>query len=145
MWADPAVTRFIGGKPSTAQQTWTRLLTYLGHWAAMGYGYWVIEERVTGKFAGEAGFADFKRDVIPAMHGVPELGFALASRVHGKGYASEAVRAVLRWGDLYLPSKRTVCLVNSDNLRSLHIVEKCGYRRFERAVFGGSAVVLFER
>src|SRR5579884_1880171 len=103
MWADPLVTQFIGGKPSTRQQTWTRLLAYLGHWAVMNYGYWAIEERTTGRFIGEAGFADFKREVTPAMQHVPELGFALVGNAHGKGYATEAVRAIVEWGDANLP------------------------------------------
>ena len=145
MWADPAVVRFIGGKPSTRQQTWSRLLTYMGHWAAMKYGYWAIEERQSGRFIGDIGFADFKRDIAPAMQNVPEFGFALASPAHGKGYASEAVRAALAWGDAHLPSTRTVCLVNDENAASLHILEKAGYRVFERAAFNGTPVLFLER
>ncbi len=102
MWADPIVTQFIGGKPSTPQQTWARLLTYVGHWQVLGFGYWAIESKATGVFIGEIGFADFHRDIIPAMRGVPELGFALASSEHGNGYATEAVGAVLSWGDEHL-------------------------------------------
>lgn len=145
MWADPAVVRFIGGKPSTPQQTWSRLLTYLGHWQAMNYGYWAIEEKSSGKFVGEIGFADFKRDIAPAMQNVPELGFALVSSAHGKGYGSEAVRAVQQWGDRHLPSKRTVCLVNEDNAASLHILQKAGYGIFERTAFNDAPVLFLER
>lgn len=145
MWADPAVVRFIGGVPSTRQQTWSRLLTYMGHWQALKYGYWAIEEKATGAFTGEVGFADFKRDIIPAMQNVPELGFALVSSAHGKGYATEAVNAVLAWGDAHLPSKRTVCMVNEGNTASLRIVEKAGYQRFERAEFNGTPVLFLER
>ncbi|HLI96810.1 MAG TPA: GNAT family N-acetyltransferase [Candidatus Baltobacteraceae bacterium] len=145
MWSDPIVTRFIGGKPSTPQQTWARLLTYMGHWQALGFGYWAIELQTTGAFIGEIGFADFHREVIPAMRDVPELGFALASSAHGDGYATEAVRAVLSWGDEHLPSERTVCLVNEDNRASLHIVEKVGYRVFERGIVNGSGVCFLQR
>lgn len=145
MWSDPAVVRFIGGTPSTRQQTWSRLLTYMGHWQAMKYGYWAIEEKSTGTFIGEAGFADFKRDIIPAMRDVPELGFALVSQAHGNGYATEAVSAVLAWGDAHLPSKRTVCIVNDDNAASLRIVEKSGYCAFDHAVINGHPVRYLER
>lgn len=145
MWADPAVTRFIGGRASTPQQTWSRLLTYLGHWAVMGFGYWAIEERDSGAFAGEIGFADFKRDIAPEMQNVPELGFALASSFHGRGFASEAVRAVLAWGDGHLNSKRTVALVNEDNAASIHILEKSGYRAFDRSTLADSRVLFLER
>lgn len=145
MWADPAVVRFIGGTPSTPQQTWSRLLNYMGHWQAMNYGYWAIEERSSGTFIGEAGFADFKRDIAPSMQNVPELGFALVAGAHGKGYGTEAVAAVLAWGDAHLPSKRTVCMVNEANAASLRIVEKAGYRIFERAVLNGTPLLFLER
>ena len=55
MWADPDVARFIGGKPSTKEESWQRFQRYPGHWALMGFGYWLIEEKATGRFAGEMG------------------------------------------------------------------------------------------
>lgn len=145
MWQDPAVTRFIGGKPSTPQQTWARLLTYLGHWTAMGYGYWAIEEKSGGAFAGEIGFADFKRGIAQRMRGVPELGFALVSHLQGRGLAREAAAAVLAWGDAHLPSRRTVCLVNEENAASLHLVRALGYREFDGATYNGARALFFER
>ncbi|MFZ1017693.1 MAG: GNAT family N-acetyltransferase, partial [Candidatus Cybelea sp.] len=69
MWADPIVTKYISGRPSTVQQTWSRLLTYVGHWNLMGFGYWAIEEKSSGDFVGEAGLADFKRDIAASMKG----------------------------------------------------------------------------
>jgi RimJ/RimL family protein N-acetyltransferase len=92
MWADPQVTRYIGGKPLTEEECWSRLLRYVGHWAWMGFGYWVAEEKETGNFVGEIGFADHKRDLEPSLKGVPEIGWVFASHVHGRGYATEAVR-----------------------------------------------------
>jgi RimJ/RimL family protein N-acetyltransferase len=145
MWSDPNVTRMISGTPSTESQTWLRLLAYTGHWQLRNFGYWVIEERDSGAFVGEAGFADFKRDIGPAMRDVPELGFALATRFHGKGYATEAVGAVVSWGDANLPYDRTVCLINAQNLPSLRIAEKHGYRPFDRTTFNQREVVLLDR
>src|SRR5258708_19773253 len=95
MWADPSVTRFIGGKMFTPEEVWARLLRYAGLWSLLGFGYWAIEERTTGDFVGELGFADFKHDIVPSLDDRPELGWALASRVHGKGYATEAVPPAL--------------------------------------------------
>lgn len=145
MWSDPIVVRFIGGTPSTVQRTWLRLLAYRGHWSVMGFGYWVIEEKATGSFVGEVGFADFKRDIATSMQNVPELGWALAPRFHGKGYATEAVRAALAWGDAHFQAARTVCLISSDNTASIRVAEKCGYREFERTLFDGTRTLFFER
>ena len=145
MWSEPVVTQFIGGKPSTPQQTWMRLMGYIGHWSLMHYGYWVVEEKSSGKFIGEVGFADFNRDVADSMRGVPELGWALAPFAHGKGYATEATRAALTWGDKHLPSRRTVCMIHVDNLASIRVAEKIGYEIFERAEFAGTPTLFLER
>ena len=145
MWSDPIVVRYIGGTPSTAQRTWLRLLAYRGHWSVMGFGYWAIEDKTTGSFVGEVGFADFKRDIASSMQNVPELGWALVPRYHGKGYATEAVRAALAWGDAYFQAARTVCLISTDNIASIRVAEKCGYREFEKTDFGGEPTLFFVR
>jgi RimJ/RimL family protein N-acetyltransferase len=145
MWSDPGVTKFISGRASTEQQTWTRLLSYLGHWALMGFGYWAIEEKASKDFVGEVGLADFKRDISLSMKGLPELGFALVSRFHGKGYATESVRAALAWVDAHAPHPRSVCLVNPQNVASLRVAEKCGYEVFDRSVFNGQPVLFLAR
>lgn len=88
------MTRFIGGKPSTVQEVWFRLLRYAGHWSIMGFGFWVAREKTSGRFVGELGFAEQKRGIEGAGDG-PELGYALAPWCYGQGFATEAVRAAV--------------------------------------------------
>jgi RimJ/RimL family protein N-acetyltransferase len=145
MWADPLVVQHIGGRPSTTEEVWARLLRYVGHWALLGFGYWVVEERTTGRFVGEVGFADFHREMDPPLANTPESGWALASWAHGQGFATEAVRAALAWGDNHFAGSRTVCLINTDNLASMRVAEKCGYQEFARTTYKGTPVVLFQR
>lgn len=145
MWGDPIVTQHIGGKPSTRQQTWSRILSYAGHWALLGFGYWVIEDTATGQFAGEVGFADFKRDIAPSMRGVPEVGYALSPAFHGRGYATEAIRAAIEWMERSVNPPRTVCLIDPANAASIRVAEKCGYKIFEHATFNGAPTLFFER
>jgi RimJ/RimL family protein N-acetyltransferase len=145
MWADPLVTRFIGGKPFTRQQTWAKILTYTGHWDLLGFGYWAIEEKASGKFIGEAGFADFKREMTPSIEGIPELGWVLSPKAHGRRYSTEALRAILDWADIYLESKRTICIIRPEHAVSIRVAEKCGYREILRAIYTGEPTVLFER
>jgi len=38
LWADPIVVKYIGGTPNSPEQSWARLLRYMGHWQAMGFG-----------------------------------------------------------------------------------------------------------
>jgi len=145
MWADPLVIRYIGGKPLTTEESWTRFLRYAGHWSLLGFGYWVAEEKQSGKFVGEIGFADYKRDIEPSLKGVPEIGWVLASSAHGRGYATEAVSAAVEWGDRHFEGARTACIIAPDNLASVRVAEKCGYRQSQIASYKGQPTLMFER
>jgi RimJ/RimL family protein N-acetyltransferase len=145
MWADPVVSRQLGRKPFTEEESWTRLLRYVGHWALLGFGYWVVEEKSSGSFAGEVGFADYKRDMQSPVKELPEIGWVLAARAHGKGYATEAARAAIAWGDDHFSLSRTTCIVSPDNLRSIRVAEKCGYRNLELTQYKGKPIIAFVR
>jgi len=146
MWADPMVTRFIGGVPATAQQVWARLLKYAGLWSLLGFGYWVIEERSTGHYVGELGFAEFMRDLEPSIQGTPELGWALVAAAHGRGYATEAVTAVIAWGDRrFGASATTACIISPENGASLRVATKCGFRQSCVASLAGQPILLYSR
>jgi RimJ/RimL family protein N-acetyltransferase len=145
MWADPMVTRYISGKPSTEEESWSRLLRYVGHWTLLGFGYWVVEEKATGCFAGEVGFADLRRDLEPSLNDTPEIGWVFAPHAHGRGYASEAARAVIAWGEAHFGTSQTACIVHPENLASIRVAEKCGYRELRRTVYKGQPTTVFLR
>ena len=145
LWTDPEVTRFIGGKPSTREEVWARLLRYAGHWALLGFGYWVVAEKATGRFLGEVGFADFKREIEPSLDGMPEIGWVLASHSHGRGYATEAVRAALAWGEGHFGPIRTACIIAPENGPSIRVAERCGYREFRRTTYKDQPTIMFVR
>jgi RimJ/RimL family protein N-acetyltransferase len=145
LWTNPEVTRFIGGKPSTQEEVWSRLVRYVGHWALLGFGYWVVTEKESGRFMGEIGFADFRRVIEPSLDGVPEIGWVIAPHGHGKGYATEAARAVVAWGDGHFGPVRTACIIAPENGPSIRVAEKCGYREFQRTTYKGNPTIMFVR
>ncbi len=145
LWTDPEVTRFIGGKPSTREEVWARLLRYAGHWALLGFGYWVVTDKATGRFLGEIGFADFRREIEPSLEGVPEIGWVLAPHGHGRGYATEAVRTAVAWGEGHFGPIRTACIIAPDNRPSIRVAEKCGYREFRHTTYKGQPTIMFVR
>lgn len=144
MWGDPDVVRFISGKPATREDSWARLMRYAGHWALLGYGFWVIEEKSSGGFVGEGGFADFKRDIDPAIES-PEQGWALAAAAHGKGYATEAVRAMIAWAEPHFGRRDFACIISPTNLASIRVAERAGYREVARTTYKGEPTILFRR
>jgi RimJ/RimL family protein N-acetyltransferase len=145
MWGDPNVTRFIGGRPFSGEEVWSRLLRYAGHWALKGFGYWVVRERSSGRFVGEVGFADFRRALEPPLGDAPEAGWALAAWAHGQGFAREAVQALHAWGDEAFAGARTVCMIDPANAASIALAMKCGYLEYARSVYHDAPTILFER
>ncbi|QRM29500.1 GNAT family N-acetyltransferase [Microvirga sp. VF16] len=145
LWTNPEVTRFIGGKPSTQEEVWARLLRYAGHWALLRFGYWVITEKETDRFMGEVGFADFRREIEPSLDGVPEIGWVLAPHSHGRGYATEAARAALAWGEKHFGPVRTACIIAPENAPSIRVAEKCGYREWQHTTYKGNPTIMFVR
>lgn len=143
--ADPVVFRFIGGRARTREESWQRLLRHAGMWSFLGFGFWAIEEKATGRFIGEAGFHDLKRDIVPSIEGVPEAGWSLASGVHGRGIATEVVGRILAWGDDTFGPSRTVCIIDPENGASLRVAQKCGYREVLRTVYNEHDTILLER
>ncbi len=105
MWREPGVFRFIGGVAMSREESWTRLLRTAGVWHFLGFGFLVVEERSSGRFLGEAGFHDLRRDMHPSPEGSMEAGWALCHSAQGRGYATEAMRALLSWAGTHFPTR----------------------------------------
>lgn len=145
MWRDPSVYRFIGGQPRTREESWIRFLRHAGMWQMVGFGFWAIEERASGCFIGEAGFHDLKRDTTPSIEGLPEAGWSLLPDRWGRGFATEAVSAVLVWGDRELPGRRQVCIIDAANRASIRVAERCGFTPVGSVQLRSEPVGLYER
>jgi len=145
MWADPVVVRYIRPTPFTEEESWARMLRHVGHWAMLGYGYWVVEDKATGEFLGEAGFANFHRDIQPPLLGdTPEAGWVFRAAAHGRGYASETVAALAGWADSRFDT-HTACIIEQENLASIRVAEKNGYRPRQFITYKGGQVMMYER
>lgn len=146
MFADPAVLAPMGRARLSAEDVWNRLLRYIGHWHALGYGLFAIVERDTGTFLGETGFADFHRGLGPRFDAVPEAGWILCTQAHGRGIASEAVAAAHAWLDARSSEHpRSVCCIGRHNLPSQRVAAGAGYHAFAETRYHDQDVVLYER
>lgn len=145
LWSDAEVTRYIGGRPFTAEEVWTRMLRYVGHWALLGFGYWLVSETASGAFVGEVGFANFQRDLTPSFGGAPEAGWIIAPSARGRGYAMEALSAAHSWLDQVYGAQRSVCMIDHDNVISQRIAAKLGYSQWAQTTYKATPVALYER
>jgi RimJ/RimL family protein N-acetyltransferase len=145
MWADPVVVRHIRATPFNEEETWARMLRHVGHWALLGYGYWVVDDKLTGEFLGEAGFANFHRVTEPpGAVNMPEAGWAFRAEAHGHGYASETVTAMVAWADSHFDTT-TACIINPKNLTSIRVAEKNGYRTSQLITYRGGELMIYTR
>lgn len=144
IWNDPIVTRFIGGRPYTEEEVWQRVQRYSGSWVLLGHGFWIIEETATRKVIGEIGIMDAKRDMEPPFGDDRELGWALLPEVHGKGYASEALQAVLAWEQRIFGADCLVAIIDPDNAPSIKLAQKFGFKERARTVYKGTPTIQFE-
>lgn len=145
MCADPEMARFSGKSPSGSEEAWMRLLRNIGHWSLMGYGFFAVEEKETGRLVGEAGLGDFRRQLGPALEGDPEAGWGIARSLQGRGYATEAAAAALAWIEAHFGVRRTICLIHAENIASIRVAEKLGYTPFGECAYRGYSAITFER
>lgn len=145
MWAEPEVTRFIGGQPLSREAAWVRFLRQIGLWYHLGFGFFVVEARESGRLIGETGFHDMKRTLVPPIEGTMEAGWALAAAAQGKGLAEEAMRAALAWGDAHGRGSSFTCMIEPDHAASLHVAGKLGFVRLTEGLYAGRPVMLLER
>ncbi len=144
MWADRQVTEHIGGHPLSREECWRNLQRYVGHWTLLSYGYFTVRDTATAVFLGEVGLKDSRRDTRPSFEGTPEAGWAFAPAAHGRGYAREAVAALLNWADGQ-GIARTVCIVDHANTRSVRLAEAVGFRAAGEVDYRDGRTRLFER
>jgi RimJ/RimL family protein N-acetyltransferase len=120
--ADPEVREFFDGT-LTRDQARTSLSHFRDEIAARGWGWWAIEVRETGEFAGMAGL-DPVDEGLP-FHGI-EIGWRLARWAWGRGYATEAARAVLEYGFGTLDLREILAIAAAGNVRSHAVMKRLG-------------------
>ena len=129
LYADPDVTRYLGGVKNAAQADElleTRILAYYDQHP--GLGIWMTEERATGT---RLGF-----HLLNHIQGesIVQVGYSLTRPAWGRGFATEGALAVLRHGFVTLGLPSIAGMASLGNVASQHVLEKIGLeRRGERA------------
>jgi RimJ/RimL family protein N-acetyltransferase len=103
----------------------------LKHWEERGYGLWAVESKSSGEFIGRCGL-QFLPDT-----GEVEVDFILGREFWGRGFATEAARASLRYGFDELGLERVIGIVHLDNQASQRVLEKLAMERVEQKQFFG--------
>lgn len=145
MMCDPASLAYSHKGAMSSDEAWTRFLRQVGHWHLLGYGPFAVFDRATDQFVGEVGFGQFNRNLGGHFDWAPEACWTIVKERQNEGLATEAVAGAVTWIERVLGATRTVCIVNADNISSIRVAEKLGFRPFKWSEFRGYPAVFFER
>jgi RimJ/RimL family protein N-acetyltransferase len=123
---DPVVMEFLPGLLSR-EDSERQLRGLLAHFEQLGFGIWLIELQGTNEPLGFAGLkkVDFDAAFVPAV----EVAWRLARLHWGRGYATEAARAAVRFGFERLGLAELVGFTVPGNRRSIAVLERLGMLR----------------
>ena len=126
--ADPEVMEFypapLGRAESDAMANRCQSLI-----AERGWGFWAVETKDTQEFIGFVGLHT-PAHVLPFSPCV-EVGWRLAAKHWGKGFATEAARGALCVGFERLELPEIVSFTSVGNIRSRAVMERLGMRQAE--------------
>lgn len=131
--SDPEVTRFTGDGPVDDEAEARSRIARLSLQSAARMGRMVVLDRGTGERLGWCGLKD-----LPDERQV-DLGYRFFRRHWGKGYATESSRAALAFGFGELGLPRVVALVAAENVASLRVMQKLGFRSIGPSVIDGDS------
>jgi RimJ/RimL family protein N-acetyltransferase len=120
--SDPAVTRYLGWRPHTSLED-TRLLLAScdAEWAQFGVGCYLIQAKEDGQLLGSASLR-----LVSGQQAA--TGYLLARDAWGRGYATEALRA-MRSLALRLGVLRLTAICHPEHEASWRVLQKCGFTR----------------
>jgi ribosomal-protein-alanine N-acetyltransferase len=104
---------------------------HLTHWRMRGYGHWAVVTRENSQVVGWCGL-----EYLPELNET-ELAYLLSKQVWGRGYATEAAKATVRFGFGSTGLKNIIGLVHPENLGSVRVLKKCGLTYTDRITLWG--------
>lgn len=136
MNGDPLVMEYLPA-PLDARASDKLVDHFQDHFKRKNYGLFAVEVKETGEFAGFAGLntVRFQAHFTSPKKPATEIAWRLDYEFWGKGFGSEAGKAVLDYGLKDLNIKEIVSFTVHDNTRTIHLMEKIGMKRDETGDF----------
>ncbi len=126
MMMDPEVSHWLGTSPAP-EPVFSSIDRFEANLEAIGDGFLALQRRDDLSFIGTAELMPINPQFpLPPGH---QVGWRLARHAWGKGYASEAGQALLKFGFDTLALKEIVAFTAETNTRSRGVMERIGMRR----------------
>jgi ribosomal-protein-alanine N-acetyltransferase len=136
---DPEVTRYTHDPMSSIEQAREVLeQTILPQYAVYNHGRWAVHLKTDLSFMGWCGLK-----YRPELDEV-DLGYRFKKEYWGKGYATEAAFASLKYGFEKLDLQRITGRAEPENQASLAVLEKCGMIFIGNQLVDGHEALTYE-
>lgn len=121
IYSDPEITRYTENLyPREREIAYTE--DYIHNmYEFYGFGIWTVIEKASGKIIGRAGLA------MREGFDIPELGYIIGTPWQHKGYATEALKAILNYAQNEFCFDSIRALVETENKKSRLLLEKLGF------------------
>jgi ribosomal-protein-alanine N-acetyltransferase len=139
MHQDEKIMAHLGGKRSH-KETIEYMKQALAHWKRHGYGIWILRDNSTGLFVGRGGL----RNSVLGGNQEIEVAYGLLPEFWNKGLATELAKSVVKMAFVGLGFSNLVCISAPENLASLRVMEKAGFR-YERDIIARGRLHLLYR
>jgi RimJ/RimL family protein N-acetyltransferase len=140
LWGDPEIVRFLSGTTLPRDEVPEAIERMLGHWERHGLGLFSVLNKEDGQLVGRVGYLlwDPERWVNGIWEPLDgdlelEVGWTIARRLWGQGYATEAALACRDHAFAELGRDHVISLIAPENVASIRVAEKIG-ERHERDV-----------
>ncbi len=133
VFGDPEVMRHGDGiKTKEGIEFW--LKSCIEQYQSQGFGPYAVVEKDSQSLIGYCGLFHF-RDVNG--HPEVEIGYRFIQAMWGKGYATEAAKAVRDYAFTVLGMNRLIAIIEPNNAPSIRVAEKIGMAYEQNVMFDG--------
>lgn len=139
IFEDPiAMTFYHGTKSKQDAIQWVEKANR--QFESMRQGFFAIELKSSGEFLGISGIL-FQEEIDGKD--LNEIGYLYARKHWGKGYATEAVKALLDYGFNTLGHKTLFTIIDPKNAVSIRVAEKNGFSYEKAIIYKGRDASLY--
>nr|WP_044973852.1 GNAT family N-acetyltransferase [Ruminococcus sp. HUN007] len=113
------------GEPSykTPEAVKGLLDEYIGYYQSGYYFRWAVTEKESGECIGQVAYF-----LVDPNNHFGEIEYCIGTAYQGKGYATEATRAIIKYGFEKIGFNKIQICARPVNIPSKRVIEKCGFK-----------------
>lgn len=127
---DPEVRQFFPDGIQDTEQTERRMRDFISWYDEKGLPCFVMFLSDSKEFVGRCGFG-------PVETGEIEAGYLLLKKFWGRGFATEALAALLEWAKHHIKTEYIIAFAPVDHIASQRVMQKCGMEHYKNDLAHG--------